>query len=201
MLGNDLIDLQLAQVQSDWKRKGYLSKLFNDDEQRAIALAQDPGLLVWMMWSMKEAAYKVHNRNSGIRRYEPLAYSCMLEMNGVSTAQGAVMKGNESFPCRSSVYQGMLHTVALGRGAVFGEVKTVHMENQQDYRKAFGSQSGLVLAKCPKGLPMVYDPASGRTGPASVSHHGRGLCVVYLQGNEYRQPFFSPEKRPAKLLL
>lgn len=180
MLGNDLIDLDLALIQSNWKRKGYLARVFNAAEQRTILLSQDPDLMVWLLWSMKEASYKIHNRNSGLRRYEPLAYSCTLEMDGELGGEGTVRRGNESFSCRSAVCESMLHTVALCNGAVFAKVKKVFMENHEGYHRTFGSQSGLVLSKCQKGLPMVSEPISCSAGPASVSHHGRGLCVVYF---------------------
>lgn len=180
MLGNDLVDLDLARLQSNWKRKGYLARVFNPAEQRTILLSQYPDFTVWLLWSMKEASYKIHNRNSGLRRYEPLAYSCTLDVDGELGGKGTVRRGTESFSCRSAVSAGMLHTVALCKGAVFAGLKTVFMENHQGYHQAFGSQSGLVLTRCKNGLPMVFDPALGSAGPASVSHHGRGLCVVYF---------------------
>ena len=33
MLGNDVVDLQLAAVQSDWRKKGFLDKVFSAEEQ------------------------------------------------------------------------------------------------------------------------------------------------------------------------
>jgi hypothetical protein len=33
MIGNDVVDLALAQKESNWKRKGFLNKLFTSVEQ------------------------------------------------------------------------------------------------------------------------------------------------------------------------
>lgn len=71
MIGNDLVDLQQAAKDSDWTRKGYLDKLFTASEQFLISTAKSQNQMVWLLWSMKEAAYKVHTRDSGVRSFAP----------------------------------------------------------------------------------------------------------------------------------
>ena len=34
MIGNDVVDLRRALVESNWKRKGFLTKVFSDSEQQ-----------------------------------------------------------------------------------------------------------------------------------------------------------------------
>ncbi len=42
MIGNDLIDIQLAKSQSNWQRKGFLEKQFADTEIVEILSSENP---------------------------------------------------------------------------------------------------------------------------------------------------------------
>ena len=42
MIGNDIVDLQLAKKQSNWQRKGFLDKQFTVSEQEEIARSKNP---------------------------------------------------------------------------------------------------------------------------------------------------------------
>lgn len=48
MIGNDLIDIQLAKSQSNWQRKGFLEKQFADTEIVEILSSENPFLQVWL---------------------------------------------------------------------------------------------------------------------------------------------------------
>src|SRR5688572_20252219 len=112
MLGNDLVDLNLAARQSNWRRKNYLAKIFTAREQEMVHQAENPDLLVWCMWSMKEAAYKIVNRSTGLRTYNPKAFSCYLDPEE-SLVSGTVGFQNEVFKCNTTISQGVIHTVAM----------------------------------------------------------------------------------------
>ncbi|RZM18358.1 MAG: 4'-phosphopantetheinyl transferase superfamily protein, partial [Pedobacter sp.] len=53
MIGNDIVDLLQASKDSDWNRKGYLDKIFTEEEQFLIASEMHSSLVVWLLWSMK----------------------------------------------------------------------------------------------------------------------------------------------------
>lgn len=76
MIGNDIIDLVQSRKESNWRRRGFVSKLFDEQEQLLIVNSPDPEIVVWLLWSMKEAAYKIWNRQTGIRKYIPLKLRC-----------------------------------------------------------------------------------------------------------------------------
>ncbi|MHA7057438.1 4'-phosphopantetheinyl transferase superfamily protein [Aquimarina sp. M1] len=78
MIGNDIIDLKLAAVQSNWQRKGWLNKVFTASEQQRIWYAKNPGQMVWKLWSMKEATYKAHQRCFSLSpKYNPWDFVCL----------------------------------------------------------------------------------------------------------------------------
>ena len=47
MIGNDIVDLALAQKESNWKRKGFLDKIFTLQEQLFINLSENQEIEVW----------------------------------------------------------------------------------------------------------------------------------------------------------
>jgi len=60
-------------------QKRFLEKLFTPSEQQLIATSDMPDHMVWALWSIKESAYKVVNRSTGIRLYAPLLYEVQLD--------------------------------------------------------------------------------------------------------------------------
>ena len=71
MIGNDIIDLTLAKLESNWKRRGFLEKQFTANEQKLILTAKNSFVLVWKFWSMKEAAYKICVQQNETRFFAP----------------------------------------------------------------------------------------------------------------------------------
>ena len=78
MIGNDIIDLSVAKLESNWQRIGFLEKQFTEKEQQLILTASNPFVLVWKFWSMKEAAYKVYAQENEMRFFAPKKFNCLL---------------------------------------------------------------------------------------------------------------------------
>jgi len=76
MIGNDIVDIELAKGQSNWKRARYLDKVFTLNEQNEIFSSKDNNLMVWKLWSMKEAAYKLYTQIYPSRFYNPKRFEC-----------------------------------------------------------------------------------------------------------------------------
>ncbi|MFC4209618.1 4'-phosphopantetheinyl transferase superfamily protein [Pedobacter lithocola] len=151
MLGNDIVDLTLAKVQSNWKRKGYLDKIFTDDEQNNILKSNNPDLMVWIFWSMKEAAYKIHNRKTGIRNFAPKSLSCTIH----SSTYGEVNVEGDLYFTKTEISLKYIHSVS---SPVFSHLDKITIN----------------IYEAPDN---VFDYKS--TEPGCVSHHGRYLALVY----------------------
>ena len=78
MVGNDIVDLHEAQRTSNWQRPRFLHKLFTELEQSYIHEAKNPLVMVWQLWSMKEASYKLYTQIYPIRFYDPKGFGCIL---------------------------------------------------------------------------------------------------------------------------
>jgi len=72
MIGNDIVDLRLARLQSNWKRERWFQKVFTASEIEKIQASEEQNLQVWKFWSMKEATYKAHQRRFCISEKEVL---------------------------------------------------------------------------------------------------------------------------------
>jgi len=156
MIGNDLVDLEQAANDSNWARRGYLDKIYTSQEQELIMKAADPTQMVWLLWSMKEAAYKIRSRQTKIRKYAPMSLVCS-NINDLSkdSIEGTVWVDNICFFTKSTLKKEYIHTLAAASRACLSQIKEVIYEcipSQIDYKK---------------------------TRPKCVSHHGRYLALIY----------------------
>jgi phosphopantetheinyl transferase (holo-ACP synthase) len=81
MVGNDIVDLNEARNASNWERPRFLKKLFSEAEQLCIKTSDNPFVMVWRLWSMKEASYKLYTQLKPSRFYNPKAFQCEIEGN------------------------------------------------------------------------------------------------------------------------
>ena len=79
MIGNDIVDLTFARLESNWQRRGFLEKQFTTNEQKLILTAKNSFILVWKFWSMKEAAYKIYVQQNDKRFFAPKKFDCLLK--------------------------------------------------------------------------------------------------------------------------
>lgn len=165
MIGNDIVDLALAQKESNWKRKGFLDKIFTRNEQLLILNAKNPDLMVWNLWSRKEAAYKIYNRQTNIRGYFPLQLECFdLEiLDGIIF--GKVIVKDFVYYTKTAVSTEFINTIAVERLQDFASITT--LENRKNIKKN-------------NEIPSYFEKNIISTKPVSISHHGRFEQIVTL---------------------
>ena len=154
MIGNDIVDLRQAEQDSNWNRKGYLDKIFTDEEQFLISSDMHPSLLVWLLWSMKESAYKISSRATKLRTFAPIKLRCNNLIIHGGKATGNVLYEDKVYFTSSVFNDDYVHTTAAisPEDLVLAEVQiTEHTDN--NYRSS---------------------------NPVSVSHHGRYLALAYI---------------------
>lgn len=84
MIGNDIIDRQIP-VSKKWNTLRYLNKIYTVIEQKQISASVEPELVMKLLWSLKEATYKAHQRRFNLKRsYNPIRFNCRVisEENG-----------------------------------------------------------------------------------------------------------------------
>ncbi|MFN7099605.1 MAG: 4'-phosphopantetheinyl transferase superfamily protein [Flavobacterium sp.] len=161
MIGNDVIDLTAANLESNWQRPGFLNKICTQQEQVVIESSKDPNQILWRLWSMKEAAYKIWNRETGIRIYNPKQFECSFD----ESVFGKVQYKNSTYYTQTNCEQDKIHTIAVTDFTLFTSVVAV-ARNQNIIKKGI--------------FPYIKDLKMGLDIPVSVSHHGKYWEAVML---------------------
>lgn len=192
MIGNDIVDFQKAGLESNWLRRGYLDKLFCRTEQELIFNSTDPDQMVWLLWSMKEACYKIHFRLKEKRSYQPKSIICSNLLINENTASGQVLYENQVCFSRSVIDVNFVHTSAVSDYSTFKGLGVVIEDNTEqnyfndDYQNFRGknSLSAYSIIKSRYNIPNLLHKITGEKLPISISHHGRFSSFVFLQNKE-----------------
>jgi phosphopantetheinyl transferase (holo-ACP synthase) len=165
MIGNDIVDLALAQTESNWKRKGFLDKIFTQNEQLQILNAENQAIMVWNLWSRKEAAYKIYNRKTQIRGYFPLQLECfdLDSIDGIIF--GKVVVKDLVYFTKTEINPEFINTIAVEKVNDFGKIKT--LKNRNNIQKT-------------NGIPDYFEADNLSTKPISISHHGRFERIISI---------------------
>lgn len=163
MIGNDIVDLVQSRKDSNWRRRGFITKIFNENEQLVIANSYDQEILVWLFWSMKEAAYKIWNRETGKRKYTPNKLACSLVERSCGTAAGEVVCEGNHYYTKTIVCPDFIHTIA---------VRVLdHLDHVVEIKRC-------EIVKDPLGLPSIAMEGRKELMPVSISNHGRFEKIV-----------------------
>ncbi|WP_293944056.1 MULTISPECIES: 4'-phosphopantetheinyl transferase family protein [unclassified Sphingobacterium] len=169
MIGNDVIDLVQSRKESNWRRPGLIPKLFDVNEQLLIANSEDPEIAIWVLWSMKEAAYKIWHRYTRVRKYIPKKLVCSLATQCNNSAAGEVTCGRRTFYTTTQLSQGIIHTVAVDNLGNLNHVAEIERDR---------------IFKDYYGIPYIIIEGQQDVSPASVSNHGRiEKAVAILKPN------------------
>lgn len=179
LIGNDLVDLRLAAIESNWRRKGYITKICTPEEQKLVLEAAMPDEMLWLIWTMKEAACKIVQRSTGIRKYEPLNFCCTLNTQDIEIS-GMVNYFKDSFLIRSELQSTFIHSVAVSDIKDFDQLHLQYLKPGIAYKAEFNTITELYqLAGTPSGIPELTHQITGQKHAVSVSHHGDYLAVIY----------------------
>lgn len=165
MIGNDIVDLELAAAQSNWQRPGFLTKIFTDFEQQLIAGSQNPELTVWMLWSRKEAAYKIFNRQTNLRLYNPLDFECSPMALAAGFYYGTVRCKNGQYFTKTEVTAAFVHTIAT--------------TNPDDFAKVYSLEKEDSITK-KNSIPYFFGSPEATPQPVSISHHGQFRRIISI---------------------
>lgn len=162
MIGNDIVDLDLAQKKSNWRRKGFLNKIFTLQEQSLIHNDSNPELMVWNLWSRKESVYKIYNRQTGNSGFFPLRIECFFE----DLNTGTVRIDNFIFYTKTQIEDDFVYTVAVSEFALFDKIKS--LETVENIQKE-------------KGVPFLFESETHEKIPVSITHHGLFQRIITLK--------------------
>ncbi|WP_029270038.1 4'-phosphopantetheinyl transferase superfamily protein [Flavobacterium sp. KJJ] len=165
MIGNDVIDIKQSREESNWQRKGFIEKIYTREEQLLISNASNPEFMVWILWSMKEAAYKIYNRQTKVREYIPKKLICFIELHNKNFIIGKVSCNGNMYYTKTTLSKDEIHTVAVS--------------NLEDLKKVTEIEKKSIL-KDSDNIPYLDSSLQNTIRDVSVSHHGRFEKVVTI---------------------
>ena len=197
MIGNDIVDLAQAKQESNWRRAGFLDKVFTAHEQQLIHNANDPDRIVWLLWSMKESTYKLVTRQTGKRVFAPQKIACQITTSCLETVEGIVFYEG-TYHTKSLITNQYVATVAISasdsqsidqiiipfNNATYRTQHTIIQNTiKQHYTTRFSiPETSIHIHKNESGVPTLrIDTPSGTqlNLPLSISHHGHfGAYVI-----------------------
>lgn len=177
MIGNDIVDLNASRQESNWQRKGWIQKIFSVQEQTFIHLSTEQEKVIWLFWSMKEAAYKIFNRNSGKTFYAPNAFNCTISKITSNIAIGKVLHEDLSYNTETVFNANYIHTIA--KADVIKDNNNLNNVIISNIDESVKLPTHLTLHKDRRGIPYLSDIKTGNSIDASLSHHGNYTALVY----------------------
>ncbi|GAA4271520.1 4'-phosphopantetheinyl transferase superfamily protein [Aquimarina gracilis] len=170
MIGNDIVDLQLAKIQSNWKREKWLQKLFTERELQCISSSAYPEIEVWVLWSRKEAAYKAHQRRFGFKsKFNPKSFE---NQNDAVNING--------FRYQTSTHQTQKYVYSIAKiigtepfSEVFEQEISVRAQFADKMLQRLGDSSLISFRKDKNGVPILCINNVPSEISFSFTHHGK----------------------------
>lgn len=182
MIGNDVVDLALAKTQSNWERSGFLDKVYSASEKKHIRESKDPNLLVWLFWSMKEAAYKAHQRRFLLpRKLNWQQQECELQNLTTTTAEGRVKIKENTYFTQSEITSAHIHSSAVSSASIPFRTLCIKGTSESARTKLFQELSehysfppeSLSIIKSKEGIPYLGYQNKIFPLDFSLSSHGK----------------------------
>ncbi|WP_052184251.1 4'-phosphopantetheinyl transferase superfamily protein [Psychroserpens sp. Hel_I_66] len=188
MIGNDIVDLKYSP--SNWKRPRFLDKVFTKNERSLILSSENEHQTIWLLWSMKEAAYKVHVQQFGERFFNPKRLVCEL----ISEKNGLVKIEDNIYFTTSIITGDYLHTIAkldknkTSLSSIFYIEIVSHDVQSNALKKALLKSvskteqlpiKDLEIKKTVNGIPELFYEGYKLTLSVSLTHCGRFSGFAY----------------------
>lgn len=200
MIGNDIVDLQQAHQESNWQRPRYLEKIFTQEEQQRIAEAEAPEVMVWLLWSCKEAAYKRWASQTQQRRFLPKKMEStdfyQIQEQDLTTTEMGKQKVGHHYTCSvriighhymvyTTLKDDLIHSWTLTEGekplllevAPLGQkdlsIATRSLLLKHLSKHFLWSPTDISIQKNEHGRPFVYYQNKKCPLSLSLAHHGR----------------------------
>lgn len=180
MIGNDIVDLRLSLGKNNWKRPGFLNKLFSEEERVWIFKSKDPELSVWVLWAMKESAYKAHQRRFELpRKFNPKAFRCEVKGDKTTSVSGKVCIDKFSYFTKATISKEYIHCFATLHNLVKFTQK-IYFKPKDLKSEIINTISGLQnlpkekieIKKCAQFIPFIHFENQKLFCNFSVTHHG-----------------------------
>jgi len=193
VIGNDIIDINETRLFTNWKRPGFLQKIFTESEQEIIHASKDPFTLVWRLWSMKESAYKVYMQRGGSHFFSPTKIKCML----ISHQKGEVTINSTTLNTNTTINSNYIFSTATINNPDIDTCIFQLTENNSKQQSNFIHQqvlnnfakknslncAELLIQKTKTGVPTLHYKNKLLDKSISITHHGNYAAYSILESS------------------
>lgn len=189
MMGNDIVDLN--NIKTNWNRPRFLDKVFTKKEQHIISVSENQHQTVWLLWSMKEAAYKIYVQQFGKTFFNPKNLVCHLSSSRI----GCVTIEYRTYFTTSIISKDYIYTIAglnyseNYKSAIFKIENDSYVSQSESLKKHFleviSKNKGLNfnnlnIKKNLFGVPKLFYNNSKLPIQMSLTHCGNYCGYVYF---------------------
>ena len=173
MIGNDIVDLKKAKVESNIFRTRYLEKICSQSEIDLITKSLDPPTAFWRIWTMKESAYKAFQRRFKTPMlFNPFAFECNL----INSTSGTVEFKNQKVITETVQTLNFIYSEVKSSEAnrsFFGSTCDFLYQIKQEYDLSYVP----IFCKTRQGVPFIK--CCSKRLEVSKTHHGSFQVFQY----------------------
>ncbi len=184
MIGNDIIDLNIAGINSRWQEQRFLDKLFSKEETDFILSDGMRFQNIWRLWSMKESAYKIYARETESSRFNPKYFHCKI----ISSTTGIVSFIGNKVNTKTKYDSNFIYTTACSQDTTFRisdyivsngtskEYKSQHLREKaiEAFAKVKSiSKTAISIQKDNFGIPHFLINQEAQNNALTLTHHGQ----------------------------
>lgn len=188
MIGNDVIDLDKAEEESNWKHPRFLDKICTRSEKIIIEQSSNKFQCIWRLWSMKESAYKIYVQQHRKTFFNPKKLECKL----LNNTEGTVYIEDQEYKTVSQITPHYIYTTAFSsliKNTFSNSFEVFDSNPSEECRlqllRAFAREyrldfSSLEIKKDNLGIPQIFYNKVLKENSISISHHGQFAGVSFL---------------------
>lgn len=184
-IGNDIVDLNDPQAKSKENNLAFLSRIFSSAEQRLISESSAPHVMLWTLWSIKEASFKAAQKLLSNIRFIPKKFSC--EIIEAKSARWLCYYNSACFNVHVTTTSDYVHAVAVNDASFF--LSAVLLENCEENASntvrvlalRLLAELGVLADAIRHKPPRFYRNETEIEGwDVSLSHDGRFIAAAVL---------------------
>jgi holo-[acyl-carrier protein] synthase len=187
MIGNDIVDLILALQIPKTENIRFLKKICSEDEIDFILKSDVPELSLWRVWSMKESAYKIIVKKSGINLFIPKKIITKF----IDKKNGKIYSEWGEFLSITEQDDFFLHTVTTDKDCrPFSSIRKSNDKNQslevrnllvrelsEIHPEKYKLENLSIVKK--ERVPYLHYENKAMNFDISLSHHGEWLAYAF----------------------
>lgn len=179
MVGNDIVDHDLARKLSRWESARFRHKIFTKSELNFLSNNESDFENIWRLWSMKESAYKIYVQKTGLTFRNPhrIIVESLNDKDGIVSIANFIYYTNTisniyyTFTQASDIENEHLHShifeIPKGLESNYCQQKLLQGLAEANHYNV----KDLQLIKNKVGVPHVYHKNIQLPNSVSISHH------------------------------